>query len=225
MAWLKGTSTENHRFSDEIWDFPVIFPFNQSIDGGKNPPPGVTHSPFAALRIHVSLRLLVAVSVGEKSCCSLTELLVYENLYCIVFIHVYIVYAIHPCFFDLYYMTLYDVISMIPSLHIPIFPTTVEYMHHAHRPRWCDKSYYRPLKNYCRFWDHAEFVGLHEHLFARQKVMAFRAEKWAKIWWAKIWDVSRIIVATYTGKFKSNKCSSQPEMTDRNSLIMAFGTC
>ena len=27
----KGKSTGNHRFSHEIWDFPVIFPLNQSI--------------------------------------------------------------------------------------------------------------------------------------------------------------------------------------------------
>ena len=32
MGWLKGKSTGNHRFSHEIWDFPVIFPLNQSID-------------------------------------------------------------------------------------------------------------------------------------------------------------------------------------------------
>ena len=29
---MKGKSPENHRFSHEIWDFPVIFPLNQSID-------------------------------------------------------------------------------------------------------------------------------------------------------------------------------------------------
>ena len=33
MGWLKGKSTGNHRFSNEIWDFPVIFPSNQPIDG------------------------------------------------------------------------------------------------------------------------------------------------------------------------------------------------
>ena len=32
MGWLKGKSTGNHRFSYEIWDFPVIFPLNQSIE-------------------------------------------------------------------------------------------------------------------------------------------------------------------------------------------------
>ena len=32
----KGKSTGNHRFSHEIWDFPVIFPLNQSIDFGEN---------------------------------------------------------------------------------------------------------------------------------------------------------------------------------------------
>ena len=32
MDWLKGKSKGNHRFSHEIWVFPVIFPLNQSID-------------------------------------------------------------------------------------------------------------------------------------------------------------------------------------------------
>ena len=32
MGGLKGKSTGNHRFSHEIWDFPVIFPLNQSIE-------------------------------------------------------------------------------------------------------------------------------------------------------------------------------------------------
>ena len=32
LDWLKGKSTGNHRFSIEIWDFPVIFPLNQPID-------------------------------------------------------------------------------------------------------------------------------------------------------------------------------------------------
>ena len=31
MGWLKGKSTGNHRFSHEIWEFPVIYPLNQSI--------------------------------------------------------------------------------------------------------------------------------------------------------------------------------------------------
>ena len=31
MDWFKGKSTGNHRFSHEIWGFPVIFPLNQSI--------------------------------------------------------------------------------------------------------------------------------------------------------------------------------------------------
>ena len=31
---LKGKSTWNHRFSHEIWEFPVHFPLNQYIDGG-----------------------------------------------------------------------------------------------------------------------------------------------------------------------------------------------
>ena len=30
--WFKGKSTGNHRFSHEIWGFPVFFPLNQSID-------------------------------------------------------------------------------------------------------------------------------------------------------------------------------------------------
>ena len=29
---MKGKSTGNHRFSHEIWDFPVIFPLDQPID-------------------------------------------------------------------------------------------------------------------------------------------------------------------------------------------------
>ena len=29
---MKGKSTGNHRFSHEIWGFPVIFALNQSID-------------------------------------------------------------------------------------------------------------------------------------------------------------------------------------------------
>ena len=37
MDWFKGKSTGNHRFSDEIWSFPVNFPWNQSIDLGKPP--------------------------------------------------------------------------------------------------------------------------------------------------------------------------------------------
>ena len=32
MGWLKGKSTGNHRFSHEIWEFPVIFPLNQPIE-------------------------------------------------------------------------------------------------------------------------------------------------------------------------------------------------
>ena len=32
MGWLKGKPTGNHRFSLEIWEFPVIFPLNQPID-------------------------------------------------------------------------------------------------------------------------------------------------------------------------------------------------
>ena len=33
MGWLfMGKSTGNHRFSHEIWDFPVICPLNQSIE-------------------------------------------------------------------------------------------------------------------------------------------------------------------------------------------------
>ena len=32
MGWLKGKSTGNLRFSHEIWDFPVFFPLNQSIE-------------------------------------------------------------------------------------------------------------------------------------------------------------------------------------------------
>ena len=32
MDWFKGKSTGNHRFSHEIWGFPVNFPLNQSID-------------------------------------------------------------------------------------------------------------------------------------------------------------------------------------------------
>ena len=32
MDWFKGKSTGNHRFSQEIWGFPVNFPLNQSIE-------------------------------------------------------------------------------------------------------------------------------------------------------------------------------------------------
>ena len=32
MDWLKGKSTGNHRFSHEIWGFPVDFPLSQSIE-------------------------------------------------------------------------------------------------------------------------------------------------------------------------------------------------
>jgi len=32
MDWFKGKSTGNHRFSHEIWGFPVKFPLNQSIE-------------------------------------------------------------------------------------------------------------------------------------------------------------------------------------------------
>ena len=32
MDWFKGKSTGSHRFSHEIWGFPVIFPLNQSIE-------------------------------------------------------------------------------------------------------------------------------------------------------------------------------------------------
>ena len=32
MDWFKGKFTGNHRFSHEIWGFPVDFPLNQSID-------------------------------------------------------------------------------------------------------------------------------------------------------------------------------------------------
>jgi hypothetical protein len=32
MDWFKGKFAGNHRFSNEIWGFPVIFPLNQSID-------------------------------------------------------------------------------------------------------------------------------------------------------------------------------------------------
>ena len=32
MDYLKGKSTGNHRFSHEIWKFPVIFPLKQSIE-------------------------------------------------------------------------------------------------------------------------------------------------------------------------------------------------
>ena len=32
VDWLTGKSTGNHRLSHEIWDFPVIFPLNQSIE-------------------------------------------------------------------------------------------------------------------------------------------------------------------------------------------------
>ena len=32
MGWLKGKSTGNHRFSHDIWDFPVFFPLNTSIE-------------------------------------------------------------------------------------------------------------------------------------------------------------------------------------------------
>ena len=32
MDWFKGKSTGNHRFSHEIWSFPVNFPWNPSIE-------------------------------------------------------------------------------------------------------------------------------------------------------------------------------------------------
>ena len=32
MGWLKGKSTGNHRISEEMWEFPVIFPLNQLIE-------------------------------------------------------------------------------------------------------------------------------------------------------------------------------------------------
>jgi hypothetical protein len=32
MDWFKGKPTGNHRFSHEIWGFPVKFPLNQSIE-------------------------------------------------------------------------------------------------------------------------------------------------------------------------------------------------
>ena len=32
MGLLQGKSTGNHRFSHEIWEFPVIFPLNQPIE-------------------------------------------------------------------------------------------------------------------------------------------------------------------------------------------------
>ena len=32
MDWLKVKSTGNHRFSHDIWRFPIIFPLDQSID-------------------------------------------------------------------------------------------------------------------------------------------------------------------------------------------------
>ena len=31
----KGKSTGNHRFSHEIWDCPIMFPLDQSIDGNR----------------------------------------------------------------------------------------------------------------------------------------------------------------------------------------------
>ena len=35
MDWFKGQFTGNHRFSHEIWGFPVDFSLNQSIDDGN----------------------------------------------------------------------------------------------------------------------------------------------------------------------------------------------
>ena len=35
LDWFKGKSTGNRRFYHEIWDFPVIFPLNQSIEWKK----------------------------------------------------------------------------------------------------------------------------------------------------------------------------------------------
>ena len=32
MDWLKGKPRGNHRFSHEVWGFPVIFPLDQSIE-------------------------------------------------------------------------------------------------------------------------------------------------------------------------------------------------
>jgi len=37
MDWFKGKSTGNHRFSHEIWGFPVNFALNQSIDDPNYP--------------------------------------------------------------------------------------------------------------------------------------------------------------------------------------------
>ena len=36
MGWIQGKSTGNHRCSHEIWDVPVFFPLNQSIDRKEN---------------------------------------------------------------------------------------------------------------------------------------------------------------------------------------------
>ena len=38
MGWLKVKSAGNRLFSHEIWEFPVIFPLNQSIDTSYNLP-------------------------------------------------------------------------------------------------------------------------------------------------------------------------------------------
>ena len=32
MDWFRGIFTRNHRFSHQLWGFPVKFPLNQSID-------------------------------------------------------------------------------------------------------------------------------------------------------------------------------------------------
>jgi hypothetical protein len=37
MDWFKGKSTGSHRFSHEIWGFPVNFPLTQSIDEANQP--------------------------------------------------------------------------------------------------------------------------------------------------------------------------------------------
>jgi hypothetical protein len=99
---------------------------------------------------------------------------------------------------------------LILSLYTPI---SFEYMQVGWpSPRWCDKSYYRPLKNYCRFWDDAEFVARNERLKSGKKFQRHGRRK--ACWWPIIWDVSRMIMATYTlirsykYKFQSNSFSS-----------------
>ena len=55
MDWFKGKSTGNHRFSHEIWGFPVNFPLNQSIDrwfSWPTKPPWLGSFSFRVVEVH-----------------------------------------------------------------------------------------------------------------------------------------------------------------------------